>query len=357
MQPIDRYREQARETLTARALDYFEGGAGDERTIGDNESAWADLWLRPRVLVDVDLVDCSIELLGSRLSMPVILAPVALQRLAHPDGELATARAAARAGTVHCLSSRATADLREVAEAADGARWFQLYVERDRALTEEVLRRAAAAGYERVVLTADFAVTPRREREEHHGEWQLPDGVTVATHLGRPRAPDDRLMGGWDATLSWRDLGWVAETSGLPVIVKGILTAEDAALAVEHGAQAVVVSNHGGRQLEGAVPSAVALPEVVEEVGDRVPVLVDGGIRSGTDVFRALALGAEAVLVGRPYLWGLAAAGEEGVLAVLDALREDLRRTMALAGCPSVQAVTPAHVRPRAEPGSLRAGP
>jgi 4-hydroxymandelate oxidase len=348
MELLRRLEARARETLPAAAYDYFAGGAGDEVTLAECEDAWRRVWLRPRVLAGAGPPETSVELLGRELGLPVLLAPVAAQRLAHPDGEVAAARAAGAANTVFCLSTRATADLAEVAAAATGPLWFQLYVEPDRARSERVLRRAAEHGYERVVLTADLPVAGRRERERAHGEIPLPQGVRLATHLGDERPDTSKpAVGGWDAALEWQDLAWVAQACGLEVVVKGVLTGEDAALAVDNGACAVIVSNHGARQLDGAVPSAAALPEVASAVAGRVPVLVDGGVRSGADVVRALALGADAVLVGRPYVWGLAAEGEAGVSAVLEALREDIARTLSLIGAHSPRDVRPEHVRPR----------
>jgi 4-hydroxymandelate oxidase len=267
------------------------------------------------------------------------------QRLLHPDGEVAAARAAGAAGTVYCLSTRATADLAEVAAGATGPLWFQLYVDRDRATSERVLARAAEHGYEAVVLTVDLPVAGRRERELRHGAFAFPQGIALTTHLGTQGERRQTPIGAYTTTLTWPDVGWVREASGLPVIVKGVLCDDDAEAALEAGADAIVVSNHGGRQVDGCVPTAVALREVAAVVGGRVPVLVDGGIRDGADVLRALALGADAVLIGRPYAWGLACDGEAGVRVVLDAFTADLRCAMALAGCPSLQAVDATRVQ------------
>jgi len=352
---------RCQEQLPANVYDYYAGAAGDERTVAENAEAWQHVWLRPRALVDVAAVDASVELLGHRLRAPVLLAPVAAQRMLHPDGELASARAAAAAGSLYCLSTRATADLAEVAAACDAldpavppARWFQLYVQPDRERTAEVLRRVAGHGYTQVVVTVDVAVPGRRERELGHGPVALPDGVTMTTHLGASDGATAKpMVGGWDARLGWEDLAWIREASGLGVVVKGVLSPLDALLAIEHGASAVVVSNHGGRQLDGTIPTAVALREVADAVGGRLPVLVDGGIRSGADVVRALALGADAVLVGRPYVWGLAAGGpdgrggEDGVRQVLDALIDDTVRALALVGITSSAAASAEHVHLR----------
>lgn len=338
---------RARAVLPEPVYDLFAGGAGDERTLAENEDAWDRYWLVPRVMTGVATADPAIELFGRRLATPVLLAPMAAQRLLHPDGEVASARAAAAAGSVFCLSTRATADVAEVAAAAPGApRWLQLYVGADRARAAAALRRAAGHGFEQVLLTVDFPVVGRRERENRHGPVVLPAGVRVGDHADE--LPSDQAVkppaGGWDA-LTWADVAWVRETSGLPVVVKGVLTGADARLAVRAGASAVVVSNHGARQLDGTLPTAVALPDVVAAVEGAIPVLVDGGIRDGGDVVRALALGAAAVLVGRPYAWGLAAAGEGGVRQVLEALTDDVTRTLVLLGAGSVGELQPAHVR------------
>ncbi len=327
---------RARELLPEAHYDYYAGGAGDEQTIAENVAAWRKVWIRPRVMVDVSAIDTSCTLLGRRLASPVLLAPMAAQRLLHPDGEPGAARAAGAAGTVYCLSTRATADLAEVAAAASGPLWFQLYVDRDREHTERVLARAAEHGFDAVLLTVDLPVAGRRERERRHGDFPLPEGVALVSHLGGELGRTHTAVGGWETSLTWKDLAWIRDASGLPVVVKGVLCAEDADAALDAGADAIVVSNHGGRQVDGCVPTAVALPAVAAAVGDRIPVLVDGGIRDGADVVRALALGAAAVLVGRPYAWGLATGGEAGVRTVLEAFGEDLVRALALAGCPSL---------------------
>ncbi len=345
MRLLGTLQQRARAQLPRAHYDYFAGGAGDEQTLRENAAAWRRVWISPRVMVDVSRVDPSCVLLGRRLALPILLAPMASQRLLHHDGELAAARAAGAAGTVYCLSTRATADLAEVAAAASGPLWFQLYADRNREHSERVLARAAEHGYEAVMLTVDLPVGGRRERERLHGAFPFPDGVALASHLGSRAATSQTPIGGWDCTLTWSDVGWVRAASGLPVVVKGVLSAADAVAAVEAGADAIVVSNHGGRQLDGCVPTAVALRDVAAAVGGRVPVLVDGGISDGADVVRALALGADAVLVGRPYAWGLAADGEDGVRDVLDAFAEDLRLTLALTGCATLADVDADRVR------------
>lgn len=345
MRLLGTLRERARAELPVAHYDYFAGGAGDEQTLAENAAAWRRVWLRPRAMVDVGDVDTSCTLLGRRLALPLLLAPMAAQRLLHRDGEPAAARAAGAAGTTYCLSTRATADLAEVAAAATGPLWFQLYVDRDRAHSERVLARAAEHGFDAVLLTVDLPVGGRRERERLHGAFAFPDGVALTSHLGTRLATRQTPIGGWDATLGWADVAWARAASGLPVVVKGVLCAEDGVAAVDAGADAIVVSNHGGRQLDGCVPTAVALREVAAAVAGRVPVLVDGGISDGADIVRALALGADAVLIGRPYAWGLAAGGEDGVREVLDAFAEDLRLALALSGCPTLGDVDERRVR------------
>jgi isopentenyl diphosphate isomerase/L-lactate dehydrogenase-like FMN-dependent dehydrogenase len=328
------YERLAEEQLDANARAYFAGGAGDEVTLRENVAAFERRKLRPRVLVDVGGVTTATTVLATAVSMPVLIAPLALQRMAHPEGELATARAAAAAGTIMCLSTAATARPAEVAAAAPAApRWFQVYVFEDRAITEDLVSEACDAGYAALVLTVDAPFLGRRERDIRI-DFRIPEGVT----------PSGDIFGeGFDTALSWRDLEWLSGY-GLPVVVKGILTAEDARLACEHGAAAVVVSNHGGRQLDGVQASVDALEEVVEAVDGRIEVLVDGGVRRGTDVLKALGLGARAVLIGRAMVWGLAANGEAGVVDVLRLLRDEIQLGLALLGCRSPADVSRAHV-------------
>lgn len=347
MRLLGELEARARERLPRAHYDYFAGGAGDERTLAENAQAWRRIWLRPRVMVDVGAIDTTCTLLGRNLALPLLLAPMAAQRLLHLDGEIGAARAAGAAGTVYCLSSRATTDLADVAAAATGPLWFQLYVDRDRGRSERVLARAAEHGFDAVLLTVDLPVGGRREREREreHGAFAFPEGVALTSHLGHDLASHQTPIGEWDPGLTWADVAWVRGASGLPVIVKGVLCAQDAELAIGAGADAIVVSNHGGRQLDGSVPTAVALREVAAAVAGRVPLLVDGGIRDGADVLRALALGADAVLVGRPYAWGLATGGEAGVRDVVEAFADDLRRALALAGCPDLAAVDGDRVR------------
>ena len=300
------------------------------------------------MLVDVAEVDTSVTLLGTELPHPVLLAPTAFQRLAHPDGELATARAAAATGSLLVASTLATTPIEEIGAAATGPLWLQLYIFRDRGLSAELVRRGREAGWRAVCLTVSVPVQGNRERHARN-RFQLPEGLELAnfrgelqSHFpdgGRPSGLDRFIEEQFDARLTWSAVEWLREIAGQPVMVKGILSREDGRLAVEHGAAAIIVSNHGGRQLDGALPTARALSEVVEAVEGRVPVLVDGGIRRGPDVLRAVALGAAAVLIGRPYLWGLAVAGQQGVERVVELLVSDLRRALALTSCPRLRDV------------------
>ena len=329
------YEQLAEQKLDANAHTYFVGGSGDEVTLRDNLAAFERRKLRPRVLVDVSSVSTATTVLGTEVALPILIAPLALQRMAHPDGELATARAAAAAGTIMCLSTAATARPAEVAAAAPGApRWFQVYVFSDRSQTQELIAEAVASDFSALVLTVDTPYLGRRERDLRI-DFKVPEDLTVS---------GDLFGDHFDTGLSWRDLEWLAGY-GLPVVVKGILTAEDARLACEHGAAAVVVSNHGGRQLDGVSSSLDALEEVVEAVDGRAEVLLDGGVRRGTDALKALALGARAVLIGRAMVWGLAAAGEEGVTDVLRLLQREVELGLALLGCASPADVSRAHVQ------------
>ncbi len=327
--------EAARALLPPEVFDYFAGGADDERTLAANVDAWTNLRLRPRVLRDVTVVDTGTTLLGHAVPSPIVVAPTAFHRMAHPNGEVASARGAAAAGAHFVLSTRSTTPVEEVAAALDGAPfWYQVYVVQDRELTVELTQRAVAAGATAIVLTVDVPRLGRRLRDVRN-RFVLPAHLGTVESLDRPGNLADQ-----DASLRFDDIGWLAELAGVPVIVKGVLRGDDAAACVDAGATGIVVSNHGGRQLDGAITGTEALPDVVAAVGDRVEVYVDGGIRRGTDVVKALALGARAVLVGRPVLWGLAVGGADGVRDVLRDLATELDLAMALCGCPNLADVT-----------------
>lgn len=350
MDPINlfEYEPLARERIDPVAWDYYQSGANDEVTLRDNRLAFERIRLRPRVLAGVGSGDTRASAFGEPLRMPILVAPMAYQKLAHPEGEAAMARGAGAAGSLMCVSTMANTSLEDVAQAASGPLWFQLYVYRDRSVTESLVRRAERAGYRALVVTVDMPNVGRREIDVRNG-FGLPPHLTLA-NFEDARANQPREQPGvsslttyaahqLDGSLTWEAIDWLASITTLPVLVKGILTAEDAALAVTHGVAGVIVSNHGGRQLDGALASIDALPEVVSTVAGRCEVYMDGGVRRGTDVLKALALGARAVLLGRPALWGLGAAGADGVERVLTLLREELELAMALAGRPTLASI------------------
>ena len=344
------YEAAARDRLPAATWGYFAGGANDEVTLRANREAFERIALSFRTMVDVSQRSIETSVLGERVAFPVLVGPVAMQRLAHDAGEGATARAAHRAGTLMLVSTTATMSLTEVRSASSGPLWFQLYVYRDRGVTRTLIEAAKDAGYRAIVLTVDAPFLGRRERDIRSG-FTLPKEMRIANAAaaGREEVPDaadseSGLMRHFhelhDAAVTPADVEWVRNVSGLPVVVKGIVRADDASRAVDHGAAGIVVSNHGGRQLDGAIASVRALPGVVDAVGARAEVYVDGGVRRGTDVLKALALGARAVLVGRPVLWGLAVDGEAGVHHVLTLLRDEFDLAMALAGARQVGEIT-----------------
>jgi 4-hydroxymandelate oxidase len=337
----------ARLSMEPAAFDYVAGGAWDEITLAENEAAWRRFRLRPRVLVDVSQVRTQSTLLGTPVSMPVAVAPMAVHGIAHPDGEIATAAGAAAAGVPFTLSTMSSRSIEDVARAApDGVRWFQLYTQAEPARTRELVERAAAAGYRAIVLTVDLPVLGFRERDRRSG-FQLPALGNFAsndpTHVGRATGAD-----GDDARtgpgLTWDDLTEIRGWSPLPLVLKGILTAADARLAVDHGVDGIVVSNHGARQLD-RVPAAIdVLGDIVAAVHGRAEVWVDGGVRRGLDVAIALGLGARGVLVGKPIFWALATAGADGVERALAILREEFEIALALLGAPSPDDITSDHV-------------
>jgi len=325
--------------------DYYAGGAEDELTLAANRGAFSEVFLRPRVLVDVSRIETSGSVLKSPVSMPVLIAPTAFHRLAHPDGELATARAAGTARTLMVASTIATYTLEEIAREATGPLWYQLYVYKDRSLARNLIQRAEAAGYRALCLTVDTPQLGSRERDVRN-KFTLPAGIRmrnfddagldVATLGDSFHSYALRQL---DGSLTWDAIEWLRGETRMPLVLKGIIAAEDAALAAARGVDGIIVSNHGGRQLDGTEATLRALPRVVDAVAGRAEVYMDGGVRRGTDVLKALALGARAVLVGRPCLWGLAAAGEEGVARVLEMFRQELTLAMALCGCPDIDAI------------------
>lgn len=347
---LEEFEALARERLTPSAYDYYAGGAGDEVTLRRNRQAFERIALAPRVLVDVSRRSLATRALGCDLALPVLVAPTAFHKLAHADGEAATARAARAAGTVMVLSSLSTTAMEDVVAAGGAGRvWFQLYVLKDRGATKALVERAERAGCSALVVTVDAPYLGRRERDVRN-RFALPPGLHVANlaGFGRGELPQRAAGSGLaayfeeqlDVSVTWDVLAWLRGVTRLPIVLKGVVRADDAHRAVACGAAGVVVSNHGGRQLDGAVASIEALPRVADAVGGAAEVFVDGGVRRGVDVVRALALGARAVLLGRPVLWGLAAGGEDGVRRVLALLAAELDLALALCGCRSPSEAT-----------------
>jgi 4-hydroxymandelate oxidase len=360
------FEARAAAALPRMVYDYYAGGANDERLLRRAPGAWEAITLRYRVLRDVSRRSLACTILGHRHDWPVLVAPTAFQRMAHPDGELATARAASAARTGMVLSTLATTPMEAVAAATEHPLWFQLYIDRDRGRSAALVRRAEAAGCGALVLTVDTPLLGRRERDLRHG-FHVPAHLPVP-HLGevtRETLAGEEAGGSalaatfarhLDSAITWADVAWLRGLTTLPILVKGVVRGDDAVQALAHGADGVVVSNHGGRQLDAAIPTARALPEVAEAMAGRGTLLVDGGIRRGTDVVAALALGAQGVLLGRPILWGLAADGEAGVARVLQLFREEVDLAFALAGVNDVTDITRDLLEPAGMPGRPAGG-
>jgi 4-hydroxymandelate oxidase len=325
----------ARALLPEMAFDYVSGGAADELTLRWNTEAFQRIRLRPRILAGVQGTDTRTTLLGNALPCPILLAPTSYHRLMHPDGEIATARGAAAVGVPYVVSTATTTPLDAIAKAADGPRWFQLYPLSDRERTRDLVATAEAAGCRAVMLTVDTPIAGVRNREQRAGV-RLPPGVTAPYFHHVVDATNVRTT---FAPLTWRDVSWLQSITPLPVLLKGVITGDDAGRAADEGASGVVVSNHGARNLDTLPATVDALPEVVDAVRGRIPILLDGGVRRGTDVLKAIALGASAVMIGRPYLYALAVAGAAGVTAVLEILRTELEAALALTGRPNLAAV------------------
>lgn len=345
---INDYESAAKEKLSQMAYDYYSSGAHDEITLKENCDAYKRIFLKYRVLVDVSKRDLSTEVLGQKISMPVMIAPTAFHRMAHIDGEVAVAKAASAADTIMILSTLSNSDVEDVVKASSKQVWFQLYVYKDREVTRELIQRAETAGCKAIVLTVDAPVLGTRERDVRN-KFNLPQGITVknltpARKENLPEIEDSGLSAYvqkfLDPSLSWKDIEWLKSVTNLPVIIKGISCKEDALLAVQHEVNGIVVSNHGGRQLDTCRATIDVLPEIADAVQGKIEILIDGGIRRGTDVLKAVALGAKAVLVGRPVIWGLAVDGEKGVSSVLEILRRELDIAMALCGCASVKKIS-----------------
>jgi 4-hydroxymandelate oxidase len=330
------HEAHARATLPREVFDYFAGGADEQETVADNPRSWARLRLRPRVLRDVEVVDTSATLLGSSVAAPIGVAPTAAHQLVHPEGECATATAASAAGAIYICSTLSTRPMEEIAEVApDGPRWFQLYVRGALEHARPLVERAEASDFSAIVVTVDVPTLGHRRNES----VALNDRVDLP-HLPAPDSPAGRVYSRHVA-LTFDDLHEIASWTTLPVLAKGVLRADDAASCVRAGMAGIIVSNHGGRQLDTTIDPPTALAEVAAAVGDATEVFVDGGIRRGTDVVKALALGASGVFIGRPVIWGLADGGADGARAVLDELRDELVRAMQLCGAASLAELTP----------------
>eukprot|EP00850_Spirogloea_muscicola_P016553 SM000135S26997 [mRNA] locus=s135:162876:166021:+ [translate_table: standard] len=346
------FEKLAKEKLPKMVFDYYASGAEDQWSLKENRSAFERIRLRPRILIDVSVQDIRTEILGHKLSMPIMVAPTAMQRMAHPEGELATARAASKAGTAMVLSSWATSSVEEVASVGPGTRFFQLYVYKNRKVVEQLVRRAERAGFKAIALTVDTPRLGRREADIKN-RFVLPPHLTLKNFegldLGHMDRTDDSglasyVAGQIDRSLSWKDVEWLKTITSMPILVKGVMSYEDAKLALTSGAAGIIVSNHGARQLDYVNATITALEEVVAAVDGKLPVFLDGGVRRGTDVFKALALGAKGVFIGRPVVFALATEGEHGVTKVLKMIREEFELAMALAGCNSLADIKRSHV-------------
>jgi L-lactate dehydrogenase (cytochrome) len=376
---VEDLRRIARRRLPGGVFDYIDGAAEDERTLARNSDAFERLEFRPRVLVDVSKVETATTLLGQPLDFPLVLAPTGFSRMPDPEGELAVARAAERANLPYTLSTLSTRSIEEVAAVSGGRKWFQVYVWRDRGMVKEMLQRAAESGYEAIMITVDTAVLGRRERDVRRG-FTLPPKIGLDTILSGALHPGwtwnfirsepiafanvaghsvgdgsdavdlaDYINSQFDPALSWKDVEWFQSQWSGPIILKGVQSVEDARIAASSGIQAIALSNHGGRQLDGAPPPLELVAPVADAVGDSLEIICDGGVRRGSDIVKAVALGARACMAGRAYLYGLAAGGERGVDHVLDHLREGVERTLALSGAGRIENLTREHVRWRSE--------
>uniref|UniRef100_A0A5B7AE10 (S)-2-hydroxy-acid oxidase n=1 Tax=Davidia involucrata TaxID=16924 RepID=A0A5B7AE10_DAVIN len=330
--------------------DYYTGGAEDQHTLRENVEAFRRITIRPRILVDVSRIDMSTTILGYNISAPIMIAPTSMHKLAHPEGEVATAKAAAACNTIMALSFSSTCTVEEVASSCNAVRFFQLNVCKRRDISAVLVQRAERNGFKAIILTVDTPRLGRREADIKNRmiapQLKNFEGL-LSTEVVSDKGSNIEAFasGTFDASLCWKDIGWLRSITSLPILIKGVLTREAAIKAMEVGVNGIVVSNHGARQLDYAPASITALEEVIHAVGGKIPVLFDGGVRRGTDIFKALALGAQAVLVGRPVIYGLAAKGEYGVRRVIEMLKDELELTMALSGCPTVKDITKSHVR------------
>ncbi|ESQ48575.1 hypothetical protein EUTSA_v10020996mg [Eutrema salsugineum] len=347
---VNEFQELAKRALPKMYYDFYSGGAEDQHTLKENVEAFRRIMFRPRVLVDVSKIDMSTRILGYPISAPIMIAPTANHMLAHPEGETATAKAAAACNTIMIVSYMASCTIEEVASSCNAVRFLQIYVYKRRDVTAQMVKRAEKAGFKAIVLTVDVPKLGRREADIKNKmiSPQLKNFEGLFETEVRPSegsGVEAFASRAFDASLNWKDIEWLRSITKLPILVKGILTREDALKAVEAGVEGLVVSNHGARQLDYTPATITVLEEIVHAVGGRIPVLFDGGVRRGTDVFKALALGAQAVLIGRPIVFGLAAKGGDGVRKVIEMLKNELEITMALSGCPTISDITRNHVK------------
>lgn len=337
------FQTAAKEKLPKETFDYIQSGADDEVSKKENELAFSRIWLLPRVLTNISSISTETSILGLQINSPIIIAPTAFHRIVHPDGESATAKAAETTGTIMIVSTMANTPLEEIKKHISRA-WFQLYAYKDRSITYSLIKRAENVGYKALVLTVDCPLMGNRENDKRNG-FKLPDDCTAANFLEELQNISYSTDGStvatytnnnFDNSFTWKDLEWLKSITKLPIILKGILHPSDAEMAVSHGVAAIIVSNHGGRQVDTTPPTIDILPQIAEKIAGKIPILLDGGIRRGTDIIKALSLGATAVLIGRPILWGLAAKGQYGVESVINILKKELTLNMALCGYPSI---------------------
>ncbi|CAN8270167.1 unnamed protein product [Cochlearia groenlandica] len=351
---VKEFQELAKQALPKMYYDFYSGGAEDQHTLKENVEAFTRIMFRPRVLVDVSKIDMSTTILGYPISAPIMIAPTANHKLAHQDGETATAKAAAACNTIMIVSYMASSTIEEVASSCNAVRFLQIYVYKRRDVTAQMVKRAEKAGFKAIVLTVDVPRLGRRE-DDIKNKMISPqlknfEGVFSTEVLPSEGSGVEAFASrALDASLNWKDIEWLRSITKLPILIKGILTREDALKAVEAGVEGIVVSNHGARQLDYSPATITVLEEIVQVVKGRIPVLLDGGVRRGTDVFKAIALGAQAVLIGRPIVYGLAAKGEEGVKKVIEMLKNEFEITMALSGCPTIGDITRNHVKTKSE--------
>lgn len=347
---VSEFQELARLALPKMFYDYFAGGAEDEHTLEENVKAFHRITIRPRILIDVSNIDLSTTILGYKTSAPIMIAPTGMHKAAHPEGEVATAKASAASDIIMVLSFMSTCTLEEVASSCDSVRFFQLYMYKRREISAIMAQRAEKNGFKAIVLTADTPRLGRREADIRNRMIAPPlknfEGL-MSTQLVADKGSniESFVTATFDSSFSWKDIAWLKSITSLPILIKGVLTGEDALKAVEAGVEGIIVSNHGARQLDYSPATITVLEEVVQAVQGKIPVLFDGGVRRGTDIFKALALGAQAVMIGRPVIYGLAAKSEDGVRRVIEMLKDELEITMALAGCCSLKDITRSHVK------------